>query len=215
MQAKIKENDSIAKKYRLQDYLMYLVNVKNIPIGVLGSKSIILLDDAANGVATGALGKKTSTTAGGDTTFTQWSFATAFAAHQTYSQSTTLTVALPIFSVLIGVWAEKAFSTMLIAPGSFYIQLRFSKVAQSFQLAMDPCRRVIGSYRDYVPSFGLSNGYVTEWDGTYLSENKLAYTVNWIAGNAATTWLALTDNAANGTDFAWASIFNSTTITPV
>ena len=51
---------------------------------------------------------------------------------------------------------------MLIAPGSFYIQIRFAKVAQAFQLAMDPCRRVIGSYRDYVPSFGLSNGYVTE-----------------------------------------------------
>ena len=41
---------------------------------------------------------------------------------------------------------------MLIAPGSFYIQLRFAKVAQAFQLAMDPCRRVIGSFRDYVPS---------------------------------------------------------------
>ena len=42
---------------------------------------MILLDTAANGVATGALGKETSTTAGGDTTFTNLNFATAFAAH--------------------------------------------------------------------------------------------------------------------------------------
>jgi hypothetical protein len=59
---------------------------------------------------------------------------------------------LPIFSGLFGVWADKAFLTILIAPESFYIQLRFAKVAQAFQLAMDPCRRVIESYRDYVPS---------------------------------------------------------------
>ena len=79
---------------------------------------------------------------------------------------------------------------------------------------MDPCRRVIGSYRDYVPSFGLSNGYVTEWGGTYLNANRLLYQGNWTANDPATTWLALTDNAANGTDFAWSSQFNSTTVVP-
>jgi hypothetical protein len=48
---------------------------------------------------------------------------------------------------------------------------------------MDPCRRVIGSYRDYVPNFGLSNGYVTEWGGTYLKEDKMAYKGNWTAAD--------------------------------
>ena len=96
---------------------------------------------------------------------------------------------------------------MLIAPGSFYIQLRFAKVAQAFQLAMDPCRRVIGSFRDYVPSVGLSNGYVTEYGGVYLAANKCALgDGNIVAAQAASTWLALTDNAANGTDFAWGDI---------
>jgi hypothetical protein len=37
---------------------MYLANVKNIPIGVVGSKSMILLDSAANGLATGASGQQ-------------------------------------------------------------------------------------------------------------------------------------------------------------
>jgi hypothetical protein len=209
MQSKIKENDSIARKYRLQDYLMYLANVKNIPIGVVGSKSMILVDGNNGGLVSGALAKET-TIAGGDTTFLNWNFAKAFDAHQTYSQATTLTVALPIFSGLIGVWAEKAFPTMLIAPGSFYIQLRFAKVAQAFQLAMDPCRRVIGSFRDYVPSVGLSNGYATEYGGVFLAANKCALgTGNITAAAAGTTWLALTDNACNGTDFAWCGIINN------
>ena len=47
---------------------------------------------------------------------------------------------------------------MLIAPGSFYLQLRFAKVAQAFQFTMDPCRRIFGTYRDYVPNIGLANG---------------------------------------------------------
>ena len=42
----------------------------------------------------------------------------------------------------------------------------------------------------------------------------MTYTGNWTAGQAATTWLALTDNAANGTDFAWSSQFNSTAVAP-
>jgi hypothetical protein len=70
---------------------------------------------------------------------------------------------------------------------------------------MDPCRRVIGSYRDYVPSAGLSNGYVTDYLGTYLGADKMTTTSQGLAANA-TTWMALTDNACNGTDFSWSGI---------
>jgi hypothetical protein len=41
------------------------------------------------------------------------------------------------------VWAEKEFPTMLIASGSFYLQIRFAKVAQAFHFTMDPCRRIL------------------------------------------------------------------------
>ena len=74
---------------------MYLANVKNIPIGIVGSKTMILSDTAFT--------RETAAAAAGDTTFANWNFSTAFATHQTYTQSTTLTVALPIFSGLIGV----------------------------------------------------------------------------------------------------------------
>jgi hypothetical protein len=80
----------------------------------------------------------------------------------------TYTVSLPIFSGLIGVWAEKAFPTMLIAPDSFYLQIRVAKVSQAFQFTMDPCRRIFGTYRDYVPSVGLLSGYITEYGGNTI-----------------------------------------------
>jgi hypothetical protein len=75
---KSKKMTLLQRNIVLQDYLMYLANVKNIPIGFVGSQSMILLDGAVFGVATGALGKETATVAGGDSTFTNWSFATAF-----------------------------------------------------------------------------------------------------------------------------------------
>ena len=40
MQEKNKLNDQGIKKYRLQDYFLFLSNVKNIPIGVAPKKSI-------------------------------------------------------------------------------------------------------------------------------------------------------------------------------
>ena len=121
--------------------------------------------------------------------------ATGFSSTQTFS------MALPIFSGLIGVWAEKAFPTMLIAPGSFYLQIRFAKVAQAFQFTMDPCRRIFGTYRDYVPSIGFTDGYITEHSGNVFADGRRRYENNLSAGT--NTWLALTDNAANGTDFAF------------
>ena len=104
-----------------------------------------------------------------DTEITNWNFDVATALQTDFSSTQIFTVALPIFSGLIGVWAEKAFPTMLIAPGSFYLQIRFAKVAQAFQFTMDPCRRIFGTYRDYVPSVGLLNGYITEYGGNTIS----------------------------------------------
>ena len=67
---------------------------------------------------------------------------------------------------------------------------------------MDPCRRIFGTYRDYVPSYGLKNGYITELGGNSVHTNRFTYLDNATAAGT-TNWLALTDNAANGTDFAY------------
>ena len=91
---------------------------------------------------------------------------------------------------------------MLIAPGSFYLQIRFAKVSQAFQFTMDPCRRIFGTYRDYVPSIGLLGGYVTEFGGNCIAASRINYLNNY-AVVGGTTWLAITDHGANGTDFAY------------
>ena len=66
---------------------------------------------------------------------------------------------------------------------------------------MDPCRRIFGTYRDYVPSIGFTDGYITEHSGNVFADGRHRYENNLSAGT--NTWLALTDNAANGTDFAY------------
>jgi hypothetical protein len=127
MRTQLALNDQGIKKYRLQDYLLFLTNVKNIPIGVAPTQSILKNNSALVGE------QRTSTTAviSYDTLIDNWNFtvgtlATGLTSKQTY------TISLPIFSGLIGVWAEKAFPTMLIAPGSFYLQLILPKLHKHF-----------------------------------------------------------------------------------
>ena len=136
-----------------------------------------------------------------DTELANWNFTTLTAMETGFKSTQTFTIALPIFSGLIGVWAEKAFPTMLIAPGSFYLQIRFAKVAQAFQFTMDPCRRIFGTYRDYVPSIGpIQSGYITEHSANVPNHGRRKY----VAQNTGlNTWLAITDHGANGTDFAY------------
>ena len=54
-----------------------------------------------------------------DTEISYRNFATLDSLFTSFSSTQTFTIALHIFSGLIGVWTEKAFRTMLIAPGSF------------------------------------------------------------------------------------------------
>jgi hypothetical protein len=133
-------NDQGIKKYRLQDYLMFLTNVKNIPIGIAPSQSILKNNSAL-------VGEQRPTAANAnishDTVIDNWNFTmgtlASASANTTLSSTQTYTVSLSIFSGLIGVWAEKAFPTMLIAPGSFYLLIQFA-----FQFSMDKCRRIFG-----------------------------------------------------------------------
>jgi hypothetical protein len=196
MQVQNKLNEQGIKKYRLQDYFMFLANVKNIPIGVAPKQSFLINNKALVGEMPAAV----STLISYDTEVANWNFTALTAMATNFSSTQTFTIALPIFSGLIGVWAEKAFPTMLIAPGSFYLQIRFAKVAQAFQFTMDPCRRIFGTYRDYVPSIGLLDGYITEHSGNVLNHGRRRYLEN---NTGLNTWLAITPHGANGTDFAF------------
>jgi hypothetical protein len=66
MRSTIALNDQGIKKYRLQDYLLFLANVKNIPIGVAPKQSILQNSNAP------LVGE--STTASYDTATTNWNF---------------------------------------------------------------------------------------------------------------------------------------------
>ena len=90
----------------------------------------------------------------------------------TKAGSFTYHVCMPFFDGLLGMGAEKQFPTMLVAPGSFYIQIKFAKVEQAVQVTMDPCRRIFGTYRDYVPNVGHKSYYATEYYGQYLNSNR-------------------------------------------
>ena len=128
-------------------------------------------------IATDIDSTKTSSTASacslyGETIRANWNFDGTASHMANVSQKITFNVCLPIFSGLLGVWAEKAFPTMLIAPGTLYLQIKFAKADNVFQCAMDPCRRVIGTYRDYVPNWGLMSGYITDFAGQYIKDSK-------------------------------------------
>lgn len=199
-------NDVGTKRYRLQDYLQFLANVKNIPVGIAPSRSFIASDNALND-------PKINTTSN-ETTVSNWSFST-LSSHMTGTANISFHICLPIFSGLLGVWAEKAFPTCLIAPGSLYIQIKWAKSLQAFQTAMDPCRRVFGTYRDYLISWGNPFGYATELAGQMLLSDRVTLSGQNLFTNGVpqSTFLAITTAAANGWDYAYNQNIVSSAIT--
>ena len=109
---------------------------------------------------------------------------------------------MPFFYGLLGMGAEKQFPTMLIAPGSFYIQIRFAKFKKAVEVTMDPCLRVFGTYRDYVPNVGLLSYYQSEYYAQYLTADRNTLATANTKTNP-TTWIAYTPHAAREINFAW------------
>ena len=192
------------KKYRLQDYIYYLANVKNIPVGISAAKSFAASDtDCWNRVW-----NNTSDWPSSDMDPSTWNFL-PLSSHMTGSATISFEICLPIFSGLLGIWAMKMFPTCLIAPGSLYIQIKWAKAVQAFQTAMDPCRRVFGTYRDYMISWGLPFGYGTEQAGQNLycgGKNTMTSATTFSNNVPSSTFLAITPNGANGWDYAYAPL---------
>jgi hypothetical protein len=130
----------------LQDYFMFLSNCKYIPVGMPG------------------VDKTNSATY--DTSYTipqGYITSSNFRNLQAYDSSNdtrgfTYTCCIPLISGVLGSFADKCWPTMLVAPGSMYIQIRTASPQKAFQLSMDPCRRVLGTIRDYLPFGGTIGG---------------------------------------------------------
>ena len=202
----IQMQEQAIKNYRLEDYMMYLSNVKNIPVGISPAKSFIKNESEI-------LTQPTGTAALNETDIANWNLdvttntQTDTISKSEYAGKFSYHVCLPFFDGLLGMGAEKQFPTMLIAPGSMYIQIRFAKMTQAVQVTMDPCRRIFGTYRDYVPNVGLKTYYQTEYYGRYLLPDRVSLSNHNIT-TAKTTWMAYTSHAARGTDFAWNGMLN-------
>ncbi len=132
----------------LQDYFMFLANTKNIPVGMPGQNN----RDARSYASTSTNSNYTS--------FNSVNFRNLIPYDAVNNaQRWTYTCCIPLISGVLGSFADKCWPTMLVAPGSMYIQIRTAAASKAFQVSMDPCRRVLGTIRDYLP-FGGSIGGV-------------------------------------------------------
>jgi len=161
-------NDNGIGSNNLQDYFMYLSNVKEIPVGIPGSQR----GDGQNQFTTGPSNYE----------LFSLNFQNSAALPSTASYSATYTCCLPLLSGLFGSMAEKCFPTMLAAPGSLYFQLRLATNEKALQVSMDPCRRVLGTTRDYVPFGGSIGSIYGAYSAGGLISQKLS-TANSYGGN--------------------------------
>jgi hypothetical protein len=142
----------------LQDYFLFLCNTKYIPIGMPGfskedpsSFSDPLTQDPA-------LRQRSSN-----------NFRNIRQYNPQSPSRFTYTCCVPLISGILGSFAEKCWPTMLVAPGSMYIQIRTATAQKAFQLSMDPCRRVLGTIRDYLPFGGSIGGLFGQFGGNATS----------------------------------------------
>lgn len=203
----------------LQDYFMFLANTKNIPIGLPG-KNKYSANDLAN-----------PDTPATFATFGSNNFRN-FAEYRGTNNGREFiyTCCIPLISGVLGSFAEKCWPTMLVAPGSMYIQIRTATAQKAFQLSMDPCRRVLGSIRDFLPFGGSIGGLFGQFSAptdTTLPKGDLTDTSQFFnrnpAGNAPIASLSA-DGSPYGylpmntfTDYQAPANFNTTAaqITPV
>jgi hypothetical protein len=170
----IMPHDNVKKStptVNLQNYLNCLCNVKNIPIGIIGS--------------TRASNANISTYCGTDASNvkTNLNFQNVLP-FTSGTQSLTTTVCCPLMSGIFGSLAEKAFPTMLCAPGSLAIEFKTASASKALQVSMDPCRRVLGTIRDYVPFGGSIGGLFGQFN--YLNPFN-TYNTTTVANTDNTT----------------------------
>ena len=66
-------------------------------------------------------------------------------------------ITAPIISGIFGILATKMLATCLLSPQQMYINLHLASASVALTLSSDPCRRIVGSVRDYVRNVGSQN----------------------------------------------------------
>jgi hypothetical protein len=136
------EVNNILGKAKVSEYMKYLCNVRSLPIGVKGMKPALgIVDSYAN-----------------PTTIMPSEPATA--ANTAANSYTQYRVSMPFLSGIYGIFAEKMFPDMLIGANNIRIEFKLAQNSKALWTTMDPCRRVPGTLRDFVPFTGVRSGAV-------------------------------------------------------
>lgn len=125
---KIKTVTQTHTNKRLQDVTRYYSNCKNIPVGM---RANLTAKDYLYPVP-------------------------AFTPSLSDMRTLDLNIVIPLLSGILGLGADKMFPDMLIAPGKAWLEIDLQDYRKAFYVTMDPCRRVPGTIRDYVPYTGTS-----------------------------------------------------------
>jgi hypothetical protein len=142
-------NNRVAK--RTQDYFTFLANVKSIPIGC---KSVYQRDSNTGVFTVGSPDTDNATT--------------LYETTDAFSNGVfTMMVSIPLLGGIIGLQATKAFPTFICSDLSLVLTLSTCMKAASF--TMDPCRRIVGTRRDYCVWYG--NVLAGIYQSTYITPN--------------------------------------------
>ena len=134
------EVNNILGKAKVSEYMKYLCNVRSLPIGVKGMKPTApLADSYANPTAIMPAEAATATNSPANS-YTQYR------------------VSMPFLSGIYGIFAEKMFPDMLIGANNIRIEFKLAQNSKALWTTMDPCRRVPGTLRDFVPFTGTLTG---------------------------------------------------------
>ena len=127
------EVNNILGKAKVSEYMKYLCNVRNLPIGLRGNVPAAGYHAQA-AILEPAAPQATNTA---NTSYTQYR------------------VSMPFLSGIYGIFAEKMFPDMLIGANNIRIEFKLAQNTKALWLTMDPCRRVPGTLRDFVPFTGV------------------------------------------------------------
>jgi hypothetical protein len=183
------EIDSLIGKCKMSEYFKYLCNVRSLPVGLKGSP-------VTNGYQrdSAALAPVVASQGSGAT---NGSF-----------QLLQYRVSMPFLSGIYGIFAEKMFPDMLIGANNIRIEFKLAQNVKALWTTMDPCRRVPGTMRDFVPFTGSKSGVprtTLDQDNSAFGctllrldvENATASTANGFFQNSQ----IYGDEACCGTDF--------------
>jgi hypothetical protein len=135
------EIDSILGKTKISEYMKYLCNVRGLPIGVSGQ----IADGSSYCSSTAALPA-----------------VNPGAANDVNIRYVQYRVSMPFLSGIYGIFADKMFPDMLIGANNMRIEFKLAQNVKALWTTMDPCRRVPGTLRDFVPFTGTASATARE-----------------------------------------------------